>query len=85
MMLRDERQLTGNDRYEGFTIDLLRQLSDRCGFDYEIYHVDKYGSSLGDGQWNGMVGEVINGVNITRHEIWQTAQGMKYGKGNKSS
>lgn len=61
VMLKNEKQLTGNNRYEGFTIDLLKVLSEKSGFEYEIYIVDKYGSPTGDGKWNGMVGEVLSG------------------------
>lgn len=63
-MLKDDPFATGNDRYEGFTIDLLNELSDRCGFEYEIYHMEAYGSLVGEGVWNGIVGEVINGVSM---------------------
>ncbi|XP_062610327.1 glutamate receptor ionotropic, kainate 3-like [Saccostrea cucullata] len=61
VMLKDDSTLEGNSRYEGFTIDLLEELSKRCGFEYEIYHVTEYGSPIGGGMWNGMVGEVIAG------------------------
>lgn len=65
-MLKNEKQLTGNNRYEGFTVDLLKELSERSGFEYEIYIVDKYGSPTEDGKWNGMVGEVLRGVKTSK-------------------
>lgn len=65
-MLKDEKQLKGNNRYEGFTIDLLKELSEKTGFEYEIYIVDKYGSPTGDGKWSGMVGEVLTGVKTSK-------------------
>ncbi len=33
---KDEVALTGNDRFEGFCVDLLEQMSDQVGFKYII-------------------------------------------------
>ncbi len=51
-------------QYRGFTIDLLEKLSDLAGFSYEIYEVPDgaYGRIGPTGTWNGLVGELINGV-----------------------
>jgi hypothetical protein len=32
----DGERLTGNDRYEGYCIDLLEKISKVCGFNYTI-------------------------------------------------
>lgn len=52
---------TGNDRFEGYCIDLLDQISEILGFNYEIVPVkgDLYGS-LKNGEWNGMIRELID-------------------------
>lgn len=49
---------TGNDRYEGFCIDLLKEIAHMVGFDYTIVQVKdgKYGVyDLSTGEWNGRV------------------------------
>ncbi|XP_076450364.1 glutamate receptor ionotropic, kainate 3-like [Babylonia areolata] len=58
-----DQSLTGNDRFEGFTIDLIRELASQLKFKYEIYQSpgNAYGASGSDGTWDGMVGEVLNG------------------------
>uniref|UniRef100_A0A0K0DHW7 Lig_chan-Glu_bd domain-containing protein n=1 Tax=Angiostrongylus cantonensis TaxID=6313 RepID=A0A0K0DHW7_ANGCA len=52
----------GNNKYEGYCIDLLKLLADRIeGFNFEVYLVDKTGSRLPDGNWDGMIGDLLNG------------------------
>ncbi|XP_039659286.1 glutamate receptor ionotropic, delta-2 isoform X3 [Perca fluviatilis] len=48
-------------KYQGFSIDVLDALSNYLGFKYEIYVAPdhKYGSLHPDGQWNGMMGELV--------------------------
>lgn len=57
---------TGNDRFEGFAIDLIIELSQILGFNYEfILQEDKhYGKCINEitNEWNGMINEVISGV-----------------------
>ncbi|XP_042238473.1 glutamate receptor ionotropic, kainate 2-like isoform X3 [Homarus americanus] len=63
-MLREtSEQMTGNDRYEGFCIDLIQEISQILGFNYTI-------KIAGDSQhgkldkklnrWNGMIGELLD-------------------------
>ena len=50
--------LTGNDRFEGFCVDLIEQMSDQVGFKYilELVPDDNYGAlNLTSGKWNGLV------------------------------
>jgi len=57
--------LTGNDRFEGYVADILQRLSTSIGFEYEIRLSSdgRYGeASLQDGQWNGILGEVLRNV-----------------------
>ena len=70
-MLRKEtakgKPLTGNDRYEGFCIDLLSELSNIVGFKYTIVPVPdgRYGvRDEKDGHWDGIVRELIDRVSI---------------------
>ena len=60
-----EKGLTGNDRYEGYAVDLAKMIMDRAKVShYEIIPVkdENYGSCDDNGTWNGMVGELIRGV-----------------------
>ncbi|XP_052064515.1 glutamate receptor 4-like [Mytilus californianus] len=52
----------GNVGYEGFTIDLLEELSKLLSFKYVLYPSpnNAYGSEI-DGQWNGMIEQVRTG------------------------
>ncbi|KAA0710041.1 Glutamate receptor ionotropic, kainate 5 [Triplophysa tibetana] len=63
MMRRAKYQeFQGNDQYEGFCVDMLRELSDILKFSYRIKLVDDglYGAPEPNGSWTGMVGELIN-------------------------
>lgn len=65
MMLRPNHQeLEGNDRYEGFCVDLLKELADTLKFKYRIRLVGdgQYGVAGANGTWTGMVGELISRV-----------------------
>lgn len=63
-MLRDSAaERFGNDRFEGYTIDLIEELSKLLQFKYKFKLVDDgaYGIKNEKGEWNGMIGELING------------------------
>uniref|UniRef100_A0A915C8N3 Glutamate receptor 1 n=1 Tax=Parascaris univalens TaxID=6257 RepID=A0A915C8N3_PARUN len=52
----------GNERFEGFCIDLLKLLSDRIeDFHYEIILSNKYGAKQPDGSWDGLIGALLSG------------------------
>ncbi|KAG9265447.1 glutamate receptor ionotropic, kainate 4-like [Astyanax mexicanus] len=62
VMLRSNYQeLEGNERYEGFCVDMLKELADILKFKYRIKLVSDgvYGVSGANGTWTGMVGELI--------------------------
>ena len=63
--------LVGNERFEGYAADLAEKIADIVGFDYLIRLVkdNKYGSEIGAGEWNGMVGELSRKVSITRRRV----------------
>lgn len=48
-------------KYQGYSIDVLDALSNYLGFKYEIYVAPdhRYGSLQPDGQWNGLIGELV--------------------------
>lgn len=54
----------GNDRFQGFAVDLIHEVAKMLGFQYEIHLVadGNFGSKQEDGEWNGMIGELLAGV-----------------------
>ncbi|XP_030636960.1 glutamate receptor ionotropic, kainate 2 [Chanos chanos] len=63
MFKKSDKPLYGNDRFEGYCIDLLRELASILGFTYEVRLVEdgKYGAQEeSSGQWNGMVRELMD-------------------------
>lgn len=69
MLKKSDKALVGNDRFEGFCIDLLKELANILGFTYEIRLVPdgRYGSQDDKGQWNGMIRELIEHVSNPLH------------------
>ncbi|KAH3833474.1 hypothetical protein DPMN_106784 [Dreissena polymorpha] len=67
MLKHDYKVRTGNDQYEGFAVDLIKEVADMLNFQYDIYlvHDGKFGSKKVDGSWNGMIGELISGVKLS--------------------
>ncbi|XP_030751452.1 glutamate receptor ionotropic, kainate 1-like isoform X2 [Sitophilus oryzae] len=63
VMLKSGSNLSGNNRYEGFCIDLLKELAKMIGFEYRIELVPdgKYGAiDLDTGEWNGIVRQLMD-------------------------
>ncbi|XP_048512589.1 glutamate receptor ionotropic, kainate 2-like [Athalia rosae] len=62
-MLKESATMeTGNDRFEGFGIDIIQELSKQLGFNYtfEVQTDNVYGSKDPvTGQWNGMVKKIM--------------------------
>jgi len=65
LMELDDPNLVGNDRFEGYCVDLAEKIcKEYLHVDYEIRLVPDgvYGEKNKDGTWNGMVGELTNRV-----------------------
>ncbi|XP_064208691.1 glutamate receptor ionotropic, kainate 1 isoform X4 [Anguilla rostrata] len=64
MYKKSDKELYGNDRFEGYCLDLLKELSNILGFAYEVKLVSdgKYGAQNDKGEWNGMVRELIDHI-----------------------
>jgi len=64
MLVESELKLTGNARFEGFNVDLAEALSKILHFNFTFKLVDDgaYGSEVSPGNWNGMIGEVLDGT-----------------------
>lgn len=65
MLKETTQQLVGNDRFEGFGIDLMDELSKMLGFNYTIIiQEDGYNGNYNatTGEWNGLIGAILSGV-----------------------
>nr|QHN69178.1 ionotropic receptor 9 [Sirex noctilio] len=63
VMLRNTGNFSGNARYEGFCIDLLKEIAHMVGFTYRIEMVPdgKYGVfNYETGEWNGIVRQLMD-------------------------
>ena len=64
-MLKEEtKKLEGNDRFEGFAIDLMTEVAKFLQFNVTFKLVDDgaYGGQDEHGNWNGMINEVMIGT-----------------------
>lgn len=65
MLKETTTQLIGNDRFEGFGIDVIQELSQILGFNYTIVIQEDgaYGNyNRTTNEWNGMLKEIIEDV-----------------------
>ena len=64
-MMSENKNLTGNDRFEGFCVELIRELANLAGFHYTIKlsPSGKYGiQDQATGEWNGIIRDLIDRV-----------------------
>ncbi|XP_043913260.1 glutamate receptor 3 isoform X1 [Protopterus annectens] len=64
MKKKNFEQLEGNDRYEGYCVDLAAEIAKHVGIKYRLAIVEdgKYGARDPETKiWNGMVGELVYG------------------------
>ncbi|XP_063776549.1 glutamate receptor 2 isoform X1 [Pseudophryne corroboree] len=64
MFKKNADQFEGNERYEGYCVDLATEIARHCGFKYKLTIVGdgKYGARDAETKiWNGMVGELVYG------------------------
>ena len=68
MMKASEYVLKDNDQFEGFCVDMLQEIAELVGFKYKIELVPdgKYGAPDENGQWNGMVKQVVDRDNESK-------------------
>ncbi|CAM1332543.1 Uncharacterised protein g10896 [Pycnogonum litorale] len=63
MLKKNHHVLSGNDRFEGYCIDLVRLLAERLHFEYEINLTEDNSYGYRDpetGEWRGMIGDLLN-------------------------
>lgn len=66
MLKKNWELYDGNEKYEGYCVDLAFEIAKHIGFKYQISIVPdgKYGARDPETKiWNGMVGELVYGVN----------------------
>uniref|UniRef100_A0A8C9S7P1 Glutamate receptor, ionotropic, AMPA 1a n=1 Tax=Scleropages formosus TaxID=113540 RepID=A0A8C9S7P1_SCLFO len=64
MLKKNHEQFVGNDKYEGYCVELAAEIAKHVGYNYklEIVRDGKYGARDPDTKmWNGMVGELVYG------------------------
>ncbi|XP_036381731.1 glutamate receptor 1-like isoform X1 [Megalops cyprinoides] len=64
MLKKNHDQFVGNDKYEGYCVELAAEIAKHVGYTYklEIVGDGKYGARDPDTKmWNGMVGELVYG------------------------
>lgn len=72
-MVKEDTNLTGNARFEGFCIDLLKAIAAQVGFDYTIRLVPDNMYGVYDPEtksWNGIVRELMERVNLSLTQAW---------------
>jgi glutamate receptor, ionotropic, invertebrate len=65
MLKEASQKLSGNDRFEGFGVELIQEVAMMLGFNYsfKLQHDGAYGSlNKQTGEWNGMLREIIDQV-----------------------
>ena len=63
-MKKGEVHTNDPNAYVGYCVDLATRLADEMKFSYEFMFPkdDQYGVRQKDGSWNGLVGDLSNGV-----------------------
>lgn len=74
MKTEDENGVT----YEGYCVDLIKKIADDLKFQYKIKEVDdgSYGRKNDLGEWNGMIRELIDGVNMMISSVNKIENGI---------
>ncbi len=80
MLKKNHEQLVGNDKYEGYCVELAAEIAKHVGYSYRLDIVGdrKYGSRDSETMmWNGMVGELVYGV--SSFYLWMLLRFVWYG------
>lgn len=64
MLAKDHKEKIGNEKFEGYCVDLIDEVSKILRFQYTLKLADDraYGKRNERGEWNGMIRELIDGV-----------------------
>ena len=72
-VIENNQSMYPTQPFRGFCIDMLNKLQDELGFTYTIHHVADGQFGYQDPKtkrWNGLVGEVIDGVSRLLHCVY---------------
>lgn len=62
--------LSGNERYEGFAVDIIQEISQILEFNYTFQVDNQYGErNPNTGKWSGMLGKIMIDVSIECQDI----------------
>ena len=78
MRKSSSEKLNGNDQFEGYVVDLTKEISRILGFNYTFRLVpDGHYGSLNrvTNEWDGMVGELLEQVFRNVCNFWQSSSG----------
>lgn len=83
MLLVDDphNNLTGNARYEGFCVELIREIAHLVGFNYTIRlsSEGKYGiSNPLTGEWNGIVRDLMDRVQFPMLSLFPRSTSLTF-------
>lgn len=73
-MMHYGKNLTGNERFFGFCVDILARVANEVGFEYilDLAPDKKYGAKdPTTGEWNGMVFQLMKHVSVKRKKTAQ--------------
>ena len=79
-MVKEDKNLTGNARFEGFCIDLLKWIAGQVGFQYAIRLVPDHMYGVYDPdtkEWNGIVRELMEKVSRVLFSLFSYRRGRK--------
>ena len=82
-MLKSGNNHTGNDRFEGFCVDLLERVARANGFQYRIELAPEGLFGTRDpktGQWNGLVRRLMDKVRAAGHTHTHTRARARQGE-----
>lgn len=67
MLKKNHEKLIGNDKFEGYCVELAAEIAKHVGYEFKLKIVadGKYGARDSETKmWNGMVGELVYGVSF---------------------
>ena len=77
MLVKSHKTLNGNDQYEGFCVDLIKELSamnNNFNIDFILSKDGSSGAPIADSkkrppEWSGMIGSILRGVSTLHTHV----------------
>ena len=63
-LVPDHDKREGSAKYEGYCVDLIEEIAQDLGFQYELYLTpdNQFGAQDDNGSWDGLVQQILVGV-----------------------